>query len=69
MAIFFISQGNEGGLGKGCIILRKWEVISLTFGLSSWKGKSTSCKTFVKILSIPLSKFQGKEKQLPLLGN
>ena len=48
MVIFVISQGNEAGLGMESVILKEWEVISLTFLLSSWKGKSTSKSSFVR---------------------
>ena len=48
MVIFVICQGNEVGLGMESVVLKEWEVISLTFLLSSWKGRSTSKSTFVR---------------------
>ena len=49
MVIMIVSSlGYEGGMGIEYEMLQEWTVSFLTFGLSSWKGKSTSGKSFVK---------------------
>ena len=72
IVIFVISQGNVRGLGIGCVILKKWAIISLTFVVSSWKGKSTSGKTFVRFshsISQPYGKKMTKDFKIITMGN